>query len=93
MRDAIEADGGDGPAIALTPAEIALHRLRLAGLSIIAAAVVIDALQGPYTRWRVLRTRIAMRLDPLLPSEGLLVAGVADLLSALDDLAPSRTRR
>jgi len=90
VRDTTEANGGDGDPTALTPSEVALERLRMLGLGIIAAAVVIDALQGPYTRWCMLKTRIAMRLDPLDPSDGMLVAVVADLLSAIDRLAPPR---
>ena len=93
VRDATEANRGDGEPITLTPGEVALQRLRLLGLGIIAAAVVINALQAPYTRWCILKTRIAMRLDPLDSSDGMLVAVVADLLSATDGLVPPRARR
>jgi hypothetical protein len=93
VRDATEPKRGDGEAITRTPSEVALHRLRMVGLGIIAAAVVVDALQAPYLRWCSLKTRIAMRLDPLDPSDGMLVTVVADLLSALDGVAPPRTLR
>ena len=65
----------------------------MVGIAIIAATVVINALEGPYTRWRIMKARIAMRLDPLDPSEGVLVSVVADLLTATDGLEAPRTFR
>jgi hypothetical protein len=95
VRDGPEANGADSTdgADALQPVEVALRRLRMVGIAVIAAAVVISALEGPYTRWRIMKARIAMRFDPLDPSEGVLVSIVADLLSATDGLAAPRTLR
>jgi hypothetical protein len=63
------------------------------GLGIIAAAIVINALQTPYDRWCILKQRIAMRLDPLDATDGMIVGVIADLLSATDGLVPPRARR
>jgi hypothetical protein len=76
-----------------TPEEAALHRLRMLGLGIFAAAAVVDALQGPFTRWRAFRHRIVTDLSPLDAPGTTIVAVVADLLSATDGSTPARTRR
>jgi hypothetical protein len=75
-----------------TPEEVMLARLRVVGLGIIAAAVVIDAFAGPLARWRGFRTRVLSDLDPLDPPGTTLLVGVADLLSATNGSAPARER-
>jgi len=70
-----------------------LARLRVVGIGIIAAAVVIDAFAGPLARWRGFRARVLSDLDPLDPPGTALLAGVADVLGAIDAIAPARNRR
>jgi hypothetical protein len=79
---------------ARTPDEVAFHQLRVLGLGLLAAAIVVDALDIPLTRWRAFRGRVIEGLDPLdRPGAGL-VAVVSDLLSTSDRFAPvSAVRR
>ena len=76
-----------------TQAEVALQRLRMLGFGLIAAAVVVDALEIPFDRWRGLKQQISARLDPLGPPGAAIVEVVADLLAAADDFVAARTRR
>jgi hypothetical protein len=73
---------------ARTPEEVALHRLRVLGLGLLAAVVVVDALDVPLTRWRAFRGRVIEGLDPLDRRGSGLVAVVSDLLSTSDGFSP-----
>jgi hypothetical protein len=79
---------------ARTAEEVAFHQLRVLGLGLLAAAIVVDALDAPLIRWRAFRGRVIEGLDPLdRPSAGL-VAVVSDLLSTSDRFSPvSAVRR
>jgi hypothetical protein len=67
-----------------TPEEMVLHRLRMIGLGLLLAAIAYDGIQVPLKRWRALRTRIIMGVNPLDPPGSMFVAGVADFLTSLD---------
>ena len=70
-----------------TPEEMVLHRLRTAGLGLLAVAVLWDGAQIYVKRFRALRTRVITGVNPLDPPGSMFVAGVADFLSTLDGSA------
>jgi hypothetical protein len=76
-----------------TPEEVVWQRLRMLGLGLLAAVIVVDAVHGPLTRWRAFGLRVIEGMDPLdRPGTGL-VEVVSDLLSASDGFSLVRALR
>jgi hypothetical protein len=88
----VTAGAGDRHAPHADPDEVVARVFRMLGFGLLLTAIVIDALEGPRTRWRRLRRAAIDKLDPLEPPGSALPALAAELLSLADGSGAPKPR-